>query len=204
VLLALTLALTTNQKLGLGGTAALFIAFALISSFLIPRSRPDYPGRGLGLFVVVTLVLTVAMLGAVEVFAKEEHHGSAAEPARLGPGERDEEETQTGETDTAPTPTAPTTTGGGEEASGDAAAGRQVFSSSGCGSCHVFEAANAAGTVGPNLDESLQGKDAAYVERAIVEPNADVAEGYQPGIMPSFEQLSDEQVNDLVAFLTAS
>ena len=44
-----------------------------------------------------------------------------------------------------------------------------------------------------------------YVERAIVEPNADVAEGYQPGIMPDFsDQLSDEEVDNVVAFLRKS
>ncbi len=40
------------------------------------------------------------------------------------------------------------------------------------------------------------------MQRAIVDPNAEVAEGYQEGIMPSFDQLSDDQVGDLVAFLT--
>jgi mono/diheme cytochrome c family protein len=199
------LALTTEQKLGLAGTAALFIVFALVSSFLIPRSRPNYPGRGLGLFTVITVLLTIAMLGAVEVFAKEEHHGSAAEPAQLGPGERDTDEQQRRETDTSATPTTPPPDDGEEaeeEPSGDPAAGRQVFASAGCGSCHAFEAANAAGAVGPNLDESLEGEDAEYVERAIVEPNADIAEGYQPGIMPDYgDQLSEEQVDNLVAFL---
>jgi mono/diheme cytochrome c family protein len=202
------LALTTEQQIGLAGTAAVFIVFALVSSFLIPRARPNYPGRGLGLFIVFTIVLTIAMLGAVEVFAVEEHHGSAAEPARLGPGERDEDESETTNTETEGTGTAPATTaqeGEEEQPAGDPAAGRAVFASSGCGSCHAFQAANAAGAVGPNLDESLGDKDAEYVERAIVDPNADVAQGYQPGIMPDYEdQLSEEQVDDLVAFLLES
>ena len=58
------------------------------------------------------------------------------------------------------------------------------------------------GAVGPNLDEALEGKDAEFVHQSIVEPNAEVAEGYNPGVMPSFQQLSEDQVNDLVAFLT--
>ena len=73
------LGLTTSHKIGLAGTAIIFIAFALASSFLFPRRWPDYPGRRLGLFIFVAIVLTVAMLAAVEIFAvedEEEHEGS--------------------------------------------------------------------------------------------------------------------------------
>lgn len=184
------LGLTTDQKLGLAGTAAVFIAFALVSALLIPRYRPDFPGRkGLGLFLVLTALLTVAMLGAVEVWAKEEEHGAA-----------ETNETTPTETETGTTPATTTTE---KPPAGDPAAGKAVFASAGCASCHTFEAAGASGTVGPNLDEVLADKDAEFVRRSIVDPNADIAEGYQPGIMPSFkDQLSDEQVNDLVAFLT--
>ena len=193
-------ALTTNQKLGLAGTAAIFIAFALVSALLIPRYRPDFPGRkGLGLFIVVTLLLTVGMLGAVVVFAKEDHAAEAAGHSETE-GTTGETETET-ETETqTETGPPPNTT----EAAGDPAAGEALFASSGCGGCHTFSAAGTNGTVGPNLDEGLQGKDAAFVHESIVNPNAEVAEGYQPGIMPSFDQLSDQQVDDLVAFLTQS
>ena len=37
---------------------------------------------------------------------------------------------------------------------GDPAAGKEVFASAGCGSCHTLSDAGATGTVGPNLDES--------------------------------------------------
>ena len=37
---------------------------------------------------------------------------------------------------------------------GDATAGKQVFESAGCVACHTLSAANATGTVGPNLDEA--------------------------------------------------
>jgi hypothetical protein len=57
---------------------------------------------------------------------------------------------------------------------------------------------------GERLDEALEGKDAEFVHQSIVEPNAEVAEGYNAGVMPSFQQLSEDQVNDLVAFLTQS
>ncbi len=187
------LGLTTDQKLGLAGTAAVFIAFALVSALLIPRYRPDFPGRkGIGLFLVLTALLTIAMLGAVEVWAKEEEHGAA-----------ETHETTPTETGTGTTPA--TTTTAEKQPAGDPAAGKAVFASAACASCHTFEAADASGKVGPNLDEVLAEKDAEYVNRAIVDPNAEIAEGYQPGIMPSFKgQLSEDQVNDLVAFLSQS
>ena len=186
------LALTTGQRLGLLSVALVFIAFALASSFLFPRFRPDFPGRGLKVFVAITLILTVAMLGAVEVFAKEEEaeeaHATETTPTTTG-------ETTTGETTTGQTTTEP---------AGDAAAGRSVFTSAGCGSCHTVGAAGTEAETGPNLDESLEGKDAGYVRQAIVDPNAEIAEGYSEGIMPPNyeEQLSDKQLDDLVAFLT--
>jgi mono/diheme cytochrome c family protein len=186
------LGLTTDQKLGLALTAAVFIAFSLFAALVIPRYRPDFPGRrGLGVFIVLTIVLTIAMLGAVEVFAKEEEHGAEA-PA----------ETQEAET-TETTETAPPATTAEEEPAGDPAAGEEVFAANGCGSCHTVADAGTSGTIGPNLDESLAGKDADYIRRSIVDPNAEVAEGYQPGIMPQTyeDDLSAEELDDLTAFL---
>jgi mono/diheme cytochrome c family protein len=210
------LGLTTDQKLGLAGTAAVFIAFALVTALLIPRYRPDFPGRkGVGLFVVATLLLTVAMIGAVVVFASEDEGAEAAghsetELTETGPAETEtgpaETETGPAETETGETETTPSATTAPEEEApaGDPAAGKALFASNGCAGCHTFEAAGSTGAVGPNLDESLEGKDAAYVQQSIVEPNAEVAEGYNPGVMPSFQQLSEDQLNDLVAFLTQS
>jgi uncharacterized cupredoxin-like copper-binding protein len=73
------LALSTGHKLGLGLVAAAFIVFALVSSFLLPRYRPQWPAGRLGWFVVVTLVLFVAMLAAVEIFGAEPAEKAAAE-----------------------------------------------------------------------------------------------------------------------------
>jgi mono/diheme cytochrome c family protein len=205
------LGLTTDQKLGLAGTAAVFIAFALVTALVIPRYRPDFPGRkGLGLFVVVTLLLTVAMIGAVVVFAAEDEGAEAAHvETEMTETETEPTETETGpaetETETGETETTPATTAPEEEApAGDPAAGEALFASNGCGGCHTFEAAGSTGAVGPNLDEALEGKDAEFVHQSIVEPDAEVAEGYNAGVMPSFQQLSEDQVNDLVAFLTQS
>lgn len=87
---------------------------------------------------------------------------------------------------------------------GDPTAGEQVFTAQGCGSCHAFTPAGSTGTVGPNLDETLAGKTPDFVHEAIVNPNAEVAKGYQPNIMPQTygAQLSPKQLADLIAFLT--
>jgi hypothetical protein len=80
------LGLTTTNKIGLAGTAVVFIAFALASSFVLPRRWPDYPGQRLGLFIFATIVLTVAMLAAVEIFAVEDepgHEGGGGEAVVL-------------------------------------------------------------------------------------------------------------------------
>jgi mono/diheme cytochrome c family protein len=193
------LALTTNQKLGLAGTAAVFIAFALVTALLIPRSNTDFPGRrGLVPFILVTVILTIAMLGAVEVFAKEEHHGEAAgEPTETTPEPEPAPEPEPEQ------PPPPMTTA--EQPSGSAEAGKAVFDGQGCGGCHTFTPAGAKGTVGPNLDEALKGKDAQFIRRSIVDPNAEVAPGFSAGVMPQdYEQkLTPKQLDDLVAFLTS-
>jgi len=69
------LALSTGHQIGLGVTGAVFIAFALASSFLFPKFRPQFPGRGLPAFIVVTFVFFFGMLTAVEVFGAEEKEG---------------------------------------------------------------------------------------------------------------------------------
>lgn len=108
--------------------------------------------------------------------------------------------TETGETETAPTTTAEEP----EPPAGDPEAGKALFADNGCGGCHTFSAAGSSGAIGPNLDESPGGKDPEYIRRSIVDPNAEAAEGLETGGMPSFAQLSDEEVDDLVAFLTQS
>ena len=85
---------------------------------------------------------------------------------------------------------------------GDPAAGKTAFTELGCGGCHTLQAAGSTGTTGPNLDEALKGKDADFIQESIANPNAEVAQGFQPGIMPNYgEQLDSKQIADLVAFL---
>ena len=102
-------ALSTGHEVGLGVTALVFILFALASSFLFPRFRPDYPGRGLLAFIVVAFVFFFGMLTAVEVFgAEEEHHAEAAGETTTAPAETTTaQQTTTAQTSTQATTTAP-------------------------------------------------------------------------------------------------
>jgi len=102
-------ALSTGHEVGLGVTGLVFILFALASSFLFPRFRPDYPGRGLLAFIVVAFVFFFGMLTAVEVFgAEEEHHAEAAGETTTTPAETTTaQQTTTAQTSTQATTTAP-------------------------------------------------------------------------------------------------
>ena len=72
-----------------------------------------------------------------------------------------------------------------------------------CGACHTLADARTSGSTGPDLDAKLQGRDAAWIRRAIVEPDAEIAQGYNPGIMPKNygQELSPEQLDALVSYL---
>lgn len=83
--------------------------------------------------------------------------------------------------------------------------GGQVFANNGCGSCHVLQGAGSAGTTGPDLDKALKGKTASYIEESIVAPNAKIAKGYPPDVMPeTFKSLPPDQLKQLVAFIVKS
>ncbi len=92
---------------------------------------------------------------------------------------------------------------------GDAEAGKELFTSQGCNSCHTFEPAGTTGTVGPDLDELEAHARAAgepldqYTREAIVAPDAYVVPGFQKGVMPSTYESSipKEQLDALVQYL---
>jgi mono/diheme cytochrome c family protein len=75
-----------------------------------------------------------------------------------------------------------------------------------CGICHTLAAAGTTATTGPNLDQALQGKTAAFINQSIVDPNAVIAPGFGPGIMPSnFSQtLTQQDIQGLVNYLLTS
>lgn len=76
-------AVSTQNKLLLGGMAAVFIVFSLLSSFWFPRRNPNFPGYGRNAFLVVTAILFVGMLVAVELFAVEEEENGGEHSALI-------------------------------------------------------------------------------------------------------------------------
>jgi cytochrome c oxidase subunit 2 len=67
----------------------------------------------------------------------------------------------------------------------------------------VLADAGTTGETGPDLGESLKGKDTAYIRDGIVEPDKDIAEGFQPGIMPPNygQTLDPTEIDALVDYL---
>lgn len=100
------LALTTGHQVGLAVTAAAFILFALASSLLFPRFRPQYPGGGLPAFIVVCFVFFFGMLTAVEVFGAEPKEGGkepvAEQPTTVKPTTTTQQTSTAQQTTTAP------------------------------------------------------------------------------------------------------
>ena len=74
-------AVSTQNKILLGGMALIFIVFSLVSSFVMPRRDPNFPGERRNLFIGVTAVLFVCMLLAVELFAVEEEEPAGGHEA---------------------------------------------------------------------------------------------------------------------------
>lgn len=83
--------------------------------------------------------------------------------------------------------------------------GGQVFANNGCGSCHTLEAAESTGTVGPNLDEDLPGQDEDQIHESIVDPNAEIVQGFPPNTMPGTYEttIPADDLKLLVEFLFA-
>ena len=58
-----------------------------------------------------------------------------------------------------------------------------------------------------NRDEKLADGSSAkvddnYIHRSIIEPNAQIVEGFPPNMMPSFKgQVTDDDISDLIAFI---
>jgi cytochrome c oxidase subunit 2 len=77
-------------------------------------------------------------------------------------------------------------------------------SATACGTCHTLADAGTTATTGPDLDKVLKGKDAAFIKQSILQPSAEIAPGYQDGIMPNNfgVTLSPEQVDALVQYLS--
>jgi cytochrome c oxidase subunit 2 len=91
--------------------------------------------------------------------------------------------------------------------------GEMLYQTLGCSSCHSLDGSI---IVGPSFKEIFGKKtkvltngkvrevtvDEAYLRNSIKNPNADVAEGFQPGLMPNLsDQINEEQMEAIIAFI---
>src|SRR5438093_7797070 len=168
-------ALSTAHQIGLAGTGAAFIIFSLISSFVLPKRNPNFPGSGRNWYLLLSLAFFAAMMSAVVVFGREQKEAVAKPSAKPS----------------------------GNAAAGKAlfaksgCAGCHEFkpaASSGKVGPSLDNLKEAATKAGQPLDQ--------YIETSIKDPNAYITPGFKAGVMPKLP-LSSTDVSDLVAFLTS-
>jgi cytochrome c6 len=152
--------------------AITFITWAIITAIFVPKRNPGFPRR-LDAYILVSAILFLAQMSAV-VWVSETQEAEEAHAAEGTPGNGEE---------------SPPPAGG----AGEAAAGKDVFESAGCATCHTLADAGSSGTVGPDLDASKPPAE-LVVDR--------VTNG--KGAMPSFaDQLSEEQIADVAAYVSS-
>jgi Cytochrome c, mono- and diheme variants len=129
-------------------------------------------------FIALSVVFFVAMVSAVLVFGKEKAGAGIGRHADDNRGDNDVGD------DTSAAPSI----------QGNPVAGKAVFASAGCVSCHTLKAAGSTGTIGPNLDQLKPPYDRIVHQ---VEVGG--------GPMPAFKgQLTDAQIHDVAAFVYTS
>lgn len=98
--------------------------------------------------------------------------------------------------------------GGGAEGS-MANEGEKLFQQLGCSTCHLLDqqgrCPNLRGLYGARVqlqDGSTVIADDAYIRESILNPNAKIAAGFRPDIMPTFQgQVSEEGILQLIAYI---
>lgn len=161
---------------------ALGVSFAGLRFERFPPSRGALVAGTLAIALVVAATMTFAWRNA-----EDEQADRATELAS------EEAATTTAGSTTSTTTTAPVD-------------GAQVFDSAGCSGCHTLAAAGASAAVGPDLDGALKGESADFIKTSIVDPNAVIAKGYPPDVMPQDfgTRLSPEELDAVVQYLVES
>jgi cytochrome c551/c552 len=150
--------------------------------------------------IVVMIVVIVAAGGSTEGASSEGLNLSLSTAA-----------VSSASTPATSTPGGGSSGGGSSSGGGDATAGKALFASNGCGSCHTLSAAGATGTIGPDLDKVVAGdatKDhmsiGAFIQQSITDPAAFTASGgpWATPMPTTFgSSLSSSQIADLVALI---
>ena len=83
------------------------------------------------------------------------------------------------------------------------ATAEEVIAEFGCGACH--KVADEEGEVGPDLSQIGARRDMAQLRTSILDPNAEISEGFEPDAMPADygEQLYAKELELVVEFLAA-
>lgn len=92
--------------------------------------------------------------------------------------------------------------------------GQQLSSSIGCTACHSIDGTKIVGptwlglygheveVILPDGTETKVFADDEYLRESIVDPNAKIAKGFQPNIMPIYqEQLSEEDIKAIIEYI---
>lgn len=97
-----------------------------------------------------------------------------------------------------------------EDSGGSSVNGEQVANDMGCMACHSTDGSVRIGPSWKALydhDVTLVGgqkvkADEEYLKRSILQPNDDIVDGYQPGLMPSYEgTISDGDLNAIIEYI---
>ena len=193
------MSLTTTGQVTLGIVAGLFIAWALITSMWIPKRNPDFPVT-MTAFLLVSVALFATQMGAIywvtstqEIEAEAPSAETTATETTPAKTTTDTTATDTTAADTTATDTTATETTPAAGGTGDPVAGKAVFTSAGCVTCHTLADAGATGTVGPNLDNAKPAADRVVMR---------VTNGQ--GVMPPFkDQLTEQQIKDVAAYVSS-
>jgi mono/diheme cytochrome c family protein len=194
------------------------VVLALVVSFVGLRFK-KFPTSGPALAGVIAVF--VLMVGGTTTFAwrnaedeqqTREEEGETP-PAVESSGEVVEEQNTPADTATG-SPATATTTGQAETsttasstsstaATTSSADGAALFESQGCTGCHTLAAAGSTATTGPVLDDVLKGKPKSFISTSITDPNAEIAKGYPPDVMPQTfsESMSPDELSALVDYI---
>jgi mono/diheme cytochrome c family protein len=89
-----------------------------------------------------------------------------------------------------------------KEAPPSGVGGEKIFVQAGCNACHTLGGISQA-TVGPDLTHIGSGSTEEEIRESIIDPDAEVTEGFSPGIMPKDfgKRLTQKELDTLVAYL---
>jgi mono/diheme cytochrome c family protein len=177
---------------------ALLVSFGGLRFEKFPNSRGLLVAATVAIAALVIATMTFAWRNAAD---EQEHRetelaADVAENEESGNITEADEEAGSEASEATSTTESTTTTASAE--------GAQVFADFQCAGCHTLADAGSTATTGPDLDGALKGKPEAFIRESIVDPNANIAKGYPPDVMPqTFEsQLSPEQLDALVSYLS--